>query len=323
MDVPAAATYAANFGRDHLFVGSIEDWLDDDVAPSCDIVIGGPPCQGFSMLGSRNPHDPRNRLWRRYGDALLRMRPHYFVLENVASFLDSPEFRSFSGSTKRGRLKEYELQPYILNAAEFGVPQARRRAIVIGRHRDLPKLPDPVGPRGTEPSGWMTVREALAEVPSRVADVDLPDDTLEFYGHTLPGAFKTAQLHLTRRVTELSRQRYAAIPEGGNRRNLPPHLLAPCWVNHTTGSGDVMGRLNWDRPSVTIRTEFNKPEKGRYLHPTEDRPITHLEAALLQGFPLDYLWCGSKTTIARQIGNAVPVPLARELGEHIARQLIT
>lgn len=74
-----------------------------------------------------------------------------------------------------------------------------------------------------------------------------------------------------------------------------------------------MGRVRWDEPSVTIRTEFYKPEKGRYLHPEANRPITHMEAALLQGFPDDFLWCGSKVEIARQIGNAVPVGLARAI----------
>lgn len=80
-----------------------------------------------------------------------------------------------------------------------------------------------------------------------------------------------------------------------------------------------MGRLHWDRPSVTIRTEFFKPEKGRYLHPTAHRAITHHEAARLQGFPDDYLWIGSKVEIARQIGNAVPVALGRALGATIAQ----
>jgi len=82
-----------------------------------------------------------------------------------------------------------------------------------------------------------------------------------------------------------------------------------------------MGRLFWDKPSVTIRTEFYKPEKGRYLHPTEHRPITHLEAARLQGFPDDYTWFGSKYSIARQIGNAVPLQLGQALGHHILSAL--
>ena len=82
-----------------------------------------------------------------------------------------------------------------------------------------------------------------------------------------------------------------------------------------------MGRLRWDRPGLTLRTEFCRPEKGRFLHPEQDRALTHYEAALLQGFPEDFLGCGSKASIARQIGNAVPVPLAAAVGSHVARHL--
>ncbi|EUA26965.1 C-5 cytosine-specific DNA methylase family protein [Mycobacterium intracellulare 1956] len=115
----------------------------------------------------------------------------------------------------------------------------------------------------------------------------------------------------------MSLARYRAIPEGGNRKDLPDELLSPCWRDHRGGSGDVMGRLVWDKPAVTIRTEFWKPEKGRYLHPVAHRPITLFEGALLQGFPEDYLWCGSKADIGRQIGNAVPIGLAAAIGQHI------
>ena len=107
------------------------------------------------------------------------------------------------------------------------------------------------------------------------------------------------------------------IPEGGNRFDLPDSLKAPCWINHDSGAGDVMGRLYWDRPSVTIRTEFTKPEKGRYLHPTQNRAITPYEGALLQGFPAEHLWVGSKTSIVKQIGNAVPIPLGKAIAQHL------
>jgi DNA (cytosine-5)-methyltransferase 1 len=100
-------------------------------------------------------------------------------------------------------------------------------------------------------------------------------------------------------------------------QRLAPELTPPCWVRKKTGGTDLFGRLWWDRPSVTIRTEFFKPEKGRYLHPTEDRPITHREAARLQSFSDDFVFCGSKIQIARQIGNAVPPAL----GEAVARSV--
>jgi DNA (cytosine-5)-methyltransferase 1 len=104
---------------------------------------------------------------------------------------------------------------------------------------------------------------------------------------------------------------------GSHRTAVLEYLSTVAWDLHDAGSGDVMGRLRHGAPSVTIRTEFFKPEKGRYLHPTEDRPITHFEAAKLQGFPDDFQWYGSKLEIAKQIGNAVPIPLGRKIAESI------
>ena len=316
----AAATYAANFGRDHVHAIKIEDWQPDDI-PSADVVIGGPPCQGFSNLGKRDASDPRNVLWREYARTLDRIRPDYFVIENVAAFFRSPQWELLQAEVEHGALTDYRLQRYVVNAAEFGVPQVRKRAVVVGRRRDHPPIPDPVGELADPPHRFVTVDQALIDLPAYVPpeSVDLPSGTFEFEDTGYPGAFKTTQLHITRRMTEVSRHRIAAIPRGGNRFDIPDELLAPCWRKHRTGSRDVMGRLCADRPSVTIRTEFMKPEKGRYLHPTQPRPLTHAEAALLQTFPPDFQWCGSKAAIARQIGNAVPVRLAHELGRAIAR----
>jgi DNA (cytosine-5)-methyltransferase 1 len=131
----------------------------------------------------------------------------------------------------------------------------------------------------------------------------------------LRGAFNTAELHFGRSYTQLSLDRFKAISHnGGSRSELPDHLKAPCWLKHSKGTGDVMGRLTWEKPSVTIRTEFFKPEKGRYIHPDQDRVITHYEAARIQGFPEDYRWVGTREQIARQIGNAVPIPLGAAIG---------
>jgi DNA (cytosine-5)-methyltransferase 1 len=120
---------------------------------------------------------------------------------------------------------------------------------------------------------------------------------------------------------DVSLQRFNHIPDGGNRLDLPDHLKAPCWLGHDTGFLDAMGRMHWHKPSVTICTEFFKPKKGRYLHPYKNRAVIHHEAARLQGFPDDFQWCGSQIQIARQIGNAVPVPLAKALAAHLCNQL--
>lgn len=112
-----------------------------------------------------------------------------------------------------------------------------------------------------------------------------------------------------------------AVPPGGNRFDLQrkaPEITPGCWVRKASGGTDLFGRLWWERPSVTIRTEFYKPEKGRYFHPDQHRPITHREAARLMGFPGDFRFCRSKVEIARQIGNAVPPPFARAVARLVA-----
>lgn len=308
LDPDAAATYRANFG-DHMFQGDITDWLRKGDLPAADVVVGGPPCQGFSNLGRRWSRDPRNALWSRYVETIQRVRPVAFILENVPDFLQSGQFIALQRETRpSGRLSDYELLPGILNASHYGVAQRRRRAVVIGQLRGLSPLSMPAPTTADDPP---TLRDALKyhALSQQVVATRLP---------RVRGPYTTRELHLTREVTELSRRRFEAIPPGGNRFDLPDELLAPCWRKHTSGSGDVMGRLRWDQPSVTIRTEFYKPEKGRYLHPTEDRPITHYEAAKLQGFHDDFKWHGSKTSIGRQIGNAVPIKLAEALARHVA-----
>jgi len=319
LDTAAAATFAATFGPDLVARGGIEPWLREEDVPHVDVIVGGPPCQGFSMLGKRDGGDSRNHLWQEYAATILRAQPKYFVVENVAAFAKSQQFRDFSEATRPdGLLRDYAFEWDILNAADFGAYQVRKRAILIGRHRDLapPGLPTP-----THDGNHRPVSEALRNVPRQVRGTALPERRNEYFGRELPGAFRPFELHVGREYSELSLKRFAAIPPSGNRFDLPDDLLAPCWRGHTSGSGDVMGRLRWNRPAVTIRTEFFKPEKGRYLHPFEDRAITHYEAAILQGFPDTHRFVGSKTDIARQIGNAVPIPLARAIGEHLLSQV--
>lgn len=318
MDLAAAASYARTFG-DVVYAGSIDDWLKYETVPEVDIVVGGPPCQGFSTLGKQDAEDERSLLWREYVQTVADAQPKYFVLENVPQFLKSPQYEQFERAThRRGKLRDYCFTAHILNSADYGAAQARRRVIVIGHHRDLP---DPGRPPTTHEGKHATVRERLKGVRRKVTATELPPSRTEFRGLDLPGAFKTTELHVTRNYTDLSVARFATIPRDGNRFDIPDDLLSPCWRKHKAGSADVMGRLHLDKPSVTIRTEFFKPEKGRYLHPTEHRAITHYEAALLQGFPADHQWVGSKVSIARQIGNAVPIPLGEAIGRHLAGAL--
>ncbi|GAB3428337.1 DNA cytosine methyltransferase [Flindersiella endophytica] len=318
-EVAAAASYTMNHG-DVAFTGSIENWLRSEEVPEADVIVGGPPCQGFSSLGKQDVEDARNQLWRRYADTIRKAEPKYFVVENVATFLTSPQLQRFERQTHaKGRLRAYTFQARILNAADYGAAQVRKRAVLIGHHRDLdfPGFPQATHSRET----WPTLKEVLSGLPEHVRDITLPDRWTRHADIELPGWFTTDQLHLTRTYEPVSLERFGYIGEGENRFKIPERLLAPCWRKHTSGSADVMGRLSWDKPSVTIRTEFFKPEKGRYLHPREHRALTHHEAARVQGFPDDYRWVGSKSAIARQIGNAVPVPLAAAIARQLLRSM--
>jgi DNA (cytosine-5)-methyltransferase 1 len=320
-DLSAAATYAANFGKDHVYWGDIEEWISGQL-PAADVVTGGPPCQGFSNLGSRWNRDPRNALWRRYVDALVRIEPKAFLLENVAGFAKSGQFDSLKRETYRsGKLRHYQLRYALVKATSFGAAQLRQRLIVIGTHRDLPVIEVPAG--AVPENEWTTVQQVIGDLANSVYpdNTNLPPLTAQFFDQAVGGIYKATDLDFARRYSDRSIKRFHHIPEGGNRFNLPDELKAPCWIGHESGSHDVLGRLRWNRPSVTIRTEFFKPEKGRYLHPVEHRAISHHEAARIQGFDDDFLWCGSKIEIARQIGNAVPVPLAEGLAAHIATAL--
>lgn len=314
MDLMAAASFAATFGRKCVYRGSVEQWIANESIPEVDVVVGGPPCQGFSALGKRDVDDERNGLWRQYVEVVKKASPRFFVLENVPAFLQSSEYQLFTSMVERGQpLEDYDFRAYVLNAADYGAAQSRKRVIVIGWARDEG---DPGCPAPTHEGSWMDVRSALKGVEPRVERSELPAKTYLFDGSELAGSYSGPELHVTRNYREISRKRFAAIPSGGGRFDLPDELKTPCWTNHTSGSGDVMGRLRWDRPSVTIRTEFIKPEKGRYLHPSEDRAITPYEGALLQGFPPEHRWVGSKTSIVRQIGNAVPIPLGAAIARH-------
>jgi DNA (cytosine-5)-methyltransferase 1 len=317
LDLAAAGTYSKNHGESVVYAGKIEEWLRSEAVPDADLIIGGPPCQGFSALGKQDVLDERNQLWLRYAETIRKACPNYFVLENVPTFLTSEQFKRFKRQCQpSGPLGEYTFQARVLNSADYGAAQVRRRVILIGHHRDLefPGFPEP----SFCAADRRTIKDVLLDLPESVRRTDLPDRWIEFEGVTLPGVFETRDLHVTRFYENRSLERFGHIPAGGNRFDIPDRLLSPCWRKHKTGSADVMGRLVWEEPSVTIRTEFFKPEKGRYLHPTEHRAITHHEAARIQGFPDDYKWVGSKTSIARQIGNAVPIPLGKAIGAHLA-----
>ena len=294
LDDETAETFRRNFDAevretDIQEIDSFEPWRD------ADIVVGGPPCQGFSNLNSIKTDeldDERNQLWRQFMRAVEEIDPTVFLIENVPRFLKSGEgARAVQIAEDLG----YTTVVDTLWAHDYGVPQKRKRSFILGSKHGVPFFPEP--PETPE----RTVEDAIGNLPAEPTGEN----------------WHVARKH----VTELSRNRMEAVPPGGNRFDIPEELLPECWKNKPTGGTDLYGRLWWDRPSVTIRTEFYKPEKGRYLHPEANRSITIREGARLQTFPDDFEFSGARTRVAPQIGNAVPPKLAFHLGQAIRSHL--
>jgi len=308
IDEDACETYRLNIDKAiySADIASIDLW------PTAQVVIGGPPCQGFSQLGTRDPDDPRNRLWRQYARVVKVTGAQVFVMENVPQLLRSSQYEQFYDEMTRSGFK---VTADVLNAADYGVPQTRRRAIVIGSRLGQPDLPEKShGPQSRSKRPPVDVRTALAGLPLQPTGKDW---------HRGRDGIRPDSI-----------VRYKAVPpSGGNRFQMQEklersglgHLVPNCWRNKVSGTTDVFGRMWWDKPAPTIRTEFFKPEKGRYLHPVAHRPITVREAARLQSFPDDFLFAETQAmnSVARQIGNAVPPVLAAAIARAVAEHLRT
>lgn len=323
----AVDTYNANFNDAHCVFGDLVDLLKDTSVkiPKADVVIGGPPCQGFSLLNKNRIDDPRKQLWRPFLDVVKISKASVFVMENVPQLLDSPEYEEIK---QEAEALGFKLTAERLRAADYGVAQRRYRVFILGCNFADPSLVFPPlrthynpdngvmrslfklnGDYVSNPKPWRNVRDEIEDLPAPVG-TEIRDEA------------PPLNLHFGRNPTDLSLKRYMAIPkEGMNRFDLQRvalELTPACWIKKTSGGTDLFGRLWWDRPAFTIRTEFYKPEKGRYLHPSQHRPITHREAARLQSFPDDFIFCGSKIEIAKQIGNAVPPLLAARVADCVS-----
>ncbi|SFR35850.1 DNA (cytosine-5)-methyltransferase 1 [Halogeometricum rufum] len=292
----AAATVEHHFpdaeviNEDITQIESFTEWSDADV------VVGGPPCQGFSNLNSTKTDeldDDRNQLWEEFMRTVNDIQPDLFLIENVPRFLDSKE-----GSEVVAQAEEMGYNTVVdrLWAHKYGVPQRRHRAFIIGSRLGTPVFP------ATTSEPVRTVRDAIADLPTK------PNNE---------------NWHNTRNFSEKTIKRMEAVPEGGNRFDIPEELLPECWKGYESGGTDLFGRLWMDEPAVTIRTGFHKPMKGRHLHPSENRAITLREGARLQTIPDDYTIQGRQHQwrVAQQIGNAVPPKLAYHLGWAIEAHL--
>lgn len=282
------------------------------------LVSGGPPCQPFSTAGKRGTlNDPRGSLFRDFLRLVDGLQPRFFVMENVRGLLSAPlrhrphaergtelEPDEQAGSAFTVVLEEFSRIGYsfeygLLNAADFGVPQTRERVVILGSRDHEPiTMPEPThSVRGSRLKRWRTLRDALE---------GLHDPNPQYQ------AYSESRLRFLR-----------LVPEGGNWRSLPKDVLPEAMGGAFMSGGGKVGfyrRLAWDRPSPTVTT--SPAQKATDMcHPSELRPISVREAARIQGFPDDWVFCGSVSDQYRQIGNAVPVGLGYAVGHALTRTL--
>lgn len=314
-DPYAVETYKANFlkydGAKNAKVldKSILEYVPETVRAEylegveCDLLLGGPPCQGFSThrILDAGVNDPRNQLVLAYFRFVQALRPRVFLMENVPGILWSRHKAFLEKFYEEGAKAGYKVfEPVVLDARDFGVPQRRKRVFILGvrDHGDAQDFMWPPAATHAEPEKaqagqkiWISCAEVF-----KPGAVDDENNIHMNHGAELINAFRNTP------------------PNGGSRKD--SGRVLPCHEKHD-GHKDVYGRINPAEPAPTMTTACINPSKGRFVHPTEHHGITLRQAARIQTFPDSFTFAGGLTAGGRQIGNAVPVKLGRHLIKHI------
>lgn len=289
------------------------------------LLVACPPCQGFSAIRKGGEDDERNQLVFQFIRLLRELKPEFLLMENVAGMARGKGKQIFQKAYKELE-EQYECIFDVLNAADYGVPQTRRRLVVHGIRKDIFGKWKDKGlsialPEQTHISRSKRGRDC--KLPEwKKADVILGLPAIEAGENCeVEGIYN----HVSNHMSELNIERIQYIREhGGNRTSLPPRLALSCHKGKS-GHTDVYGIMDMDKPSPTITGGCMHYSKGRFGHPYQDRALSAREAARLQSFDDDYIFYGNNSEIALQIGNAVPVDLAKASGLYFnkAFQLIT
>jgi DNA (cytosine-5)-methyltransferase 1 len=321
-DANAARTYRANFNvndESHLLFADDVRSVDFDLAKRkvfpdgspCDLLLGGPPCQGYSRHRNRDSGvgDERNGLIHAYFDCVETLKPSAFVLENVPGMLWERHKDYLTEFYRRGAEANYKIfEPVILDARDFGVPQRRKRVFILGIREDIDMSLLVWPPVGTHASAticntnldrqpWISCADAFDLAPA----LD-PNDVHMKHGPELLLAFQNTP------------------PNGGSR--LQSGRVLKCHTKHD-GHKDVYGRINPSLPAPTMTTACVNPSKGRFVHPTRHHGITVRQAARIQTFPDNFVFHGGLMAAGKQVGNAVPIKLGEAVIEALTPMLQT
>lgn len=300
--------------------------------PHGDIVVGGPPCQSFSLLGKRGKDDQRGQLVWSYIKVIDQIRPRVFLFENVPGIRSA---KTPSGTKVIDDLKKafldigYSIETYLLNAADYGVPQRRRRVFIIGN-----SLESEIGiPQATHSKSggnglkkWVTSKEALSDLPQPTESGNALYNRKPQYDYQrmIRDGSKKVTYHYQPYSSKKDMAIIQSVTPGGNYMDVPDEIATKRILNFkkTGGRTTTYGRLHPDTTPYTINTHFNRPNVGCNIHYEQDRLITIREALRIQSFPDTFqLHSSNKRNYYIQVGNAVPPLLAQAWAKHIKQTL--
>ena len=326
----AGETFAATHPEAKFLPGPIQQYAADDFlkaagleAGELDVLVGGPPCQGFSVYNhQRGLHDERSSLYQEYLRIVAGLRPNWIVLENVTGMTSAGGGAAVKAILDGLEGLGYSVEAKILRAEEYGVPQERRRIVFIGNRIGLPiEFPSPTHGPGLLP--FTTVEDAISDLPCLINGGG--DEGIAIFASEARSAFQSelrggsngVRNHAAAKLASVNLERLKHIPQGGSWRDIPVDLL-PAGMKRAKRSDHTKryGRLSWTGMASTILTKCD-PHWGAYFHPDQNRTVTVREAARLQSFPDFFQFKGSRTEQYVQVGNAVPPLLGRAIAQRI------
>lgn len=319
IDEDARQTFAAN--RADIdptdITGDIREVESDEIATevgaeSVDLVAGGPPCQGFSEVVSPDGSDDRNHLFTYFVDWVDKLNPQAALFENVRGMENTADGKFFEAIKKSFDNIGYNVTTRVVTSSDFGVPQHRRRLVVLAHKED--KLRHPLDGFELDPRETPSVMDGIGDLPQVGPGEDAtaydrdPETVLQ---EDLRGDNETLTSHQAARHSQEMVEMISHIPDGGDRSEIPDRLQP------SSGYHNSYSRLDSTEPAVAITSNMSKPSSARCIHPFQDRGLTPREGARLQTFPDGYEFKGGLVARRRQIGNAVPPYLSEALGYYL------
>lgn len=307
-DLDAAKTFQLNFPTAKFINDDIRNVTINNInnlyleAKSVGLVLfcGCAPCQPFSTQNTKKiDNDPRRYLLSYFSDFIKFFKPDFVFIENVPGIqkvgkYSTPFFEFLDLLNAEGYSYDFD----VVSSLNYGVPQDRKRLILIGSNKFKIKLP--IFTHDGKSVAFSTVRDWIYHLP-KIANGEKHEKIKD---------------HHSAKLGELNLKRIISTPEGGGRESWDDSLKADCHKRNT-GYRDVYGRLSWDKPSSVLTTRCTSYSNGRFGHPEQHRALSLREAALLQTFPIDYDFFGSFTSKSKQIGNAVPPLMAKAVGKYL------